>query len=70
MIQRSILALTFTLLASSAMAQSPAFPAPQPAQEQTRGEPNSQQLLDWQRERADEYYRRLREYVTSVAKMA
>ena len=73
MIRNSVRALILSLLfvGSGASAQSPAPAAPQPAQLQTRGDPNAQrQLLDWQRERADEYYRRLREYVQSLASMA
>lgn len=68
------IALILTLAsAGSALAQSPAPPVT-PAQQnpsQTRATPNEQQQLrDWQQERADEYYRRLREYVASVGRMA
>jgi len=75
---KTIYAMTVavTLVSTSAMAQSPTppnvpAPQPQPTQFETRGVPNSeQQLREWQQERADEYYRRLREYVASVARMA
>lgn len=74
---KTIYAMTVavTLASTSAMAQSPTPPRvpdpnTKPTQFETRGVPNSeQQLREWQQERADEYYRCLHEYVTSVARM-
>lgn len=64
------LAFALTLaLAGTAFGQSPAPSAP--PQFQTRGGPtNEQQLREWQQQRADEYYRRLREYQAAVGRMA
>ena len=58
---------------SAAFAQSPSMPrspqTPVPALE-SRGEFSQQQLLEWQRQRAEEYQRRWREYLATIGRMA
>lgn len=72
-----ILAATLSalLISGAAYAQSPALPAQtppaaDPARLDSRGEVSNQQLLEWQRQRAEEYNRRLREYLATIGRMA
>lgn len=69
------LALSALLISGGAYAQSPALPAQaspavDPPRLESRGEFSSQQLLEWQRQRAEEYNRRLREYLATIGRMA
>jgi hypothetical protein len=71
--KRYLIAGCLALLCSPAFAQSPPPPKPpvaDPPRLESRGEPNDQQLLEWQRQRAEEYQRRLREYLATIARMA
>lgn len=45
--------------------QTPSVPALE-----SRGEFSQQQLLEWQRQRAEEYQRRWREYLATIGRMA
>jgi hypothetical protein len=70
-----ILALSALLITAGAYAQSPVLPTQaqpiaDPPRLEGRGELSNQQLLEWQRQRAEEYNRRLREYLATVGRMA
>jgi len=68
-----VLVLSTLLISGGVAAQSPTAPK-QPAAEapqlESRGESNAQQLNEWQRQRAEEYHRRLREYLATIGRMA
>jgi hypothetical protein len=71
--KRYLIAGGLTLLCGPAFAQSPPAPKPpvaDPPRLESRGESSDQQLLEWQRQRAEEYNRRLREYLATIAHMA
>ena len=67
-----VLALSTLLASGGVSAQSPT-PPQQPVAETPRLESrgaSEQQLIEWQRQRAEEYYRRMREYLATIGRIA
>jgi hypothetical protein len=66
------LVLSAVLVSGGAVAQSPApvKPVADAPRLESRGDISDQQLLEWQRQRAEEYNRRLREYLATIGRMA